>query len=68
MVKLSDEADEIVREHLDYLAGEGRTPWDALCALEGPCVVSREPVDWLFVEKQYRKAYAGLPKPRGPVE
>ena len=63
MLKLYDAADEIVREHMDYITGEGRTPWDALCAREGPCVVSREPVNWLFVEKQYRKAYARLPKP-----
>ena len=63
MVKLWDETDEIVREHLDYLAGEGRQPWDALCALEGPTTVCRSPVDWEFVERQYRRAYVSLPKP-----
>ena len=57
------ETNRIVREHLDYVAGEGKKPWDALVALEG-VVLSREPVDWQFVERQYREAFRGLPKPK----
>jgi len=63
MVKLFDETNEVVREHLDYIAGEGRTPWDAMTALEG-VTLSRESVDWEFVERQYREAYRRLPRSR----
>ncbi len=53
------DTNKIVREHLDYVAGEGQSPWDALVALEG-VVLSREPVTWDFVAAIYREAHRGL--------
>lgn len=66
MVKLFSDgpSEEIVREHLDYIAGEGKHPWDALSALDGR-LVSKQPVDWKFVERQYREAHRRLPRPSG---